>query len=350
MISEEQCWKARDERDPAFDGRFFIGVVSTGIYCRPSCPSRRALRRNIRFYQTAAEAEKAGLRPCLRCRPLESPSAAIQDLCRFIEQHSAEPLDLTALAAHTGLSRFHLQRTFKAAVGLTPKQYLDARRLEKLKAGLRHAKDVTEAVYDSGFGSGSRVYERADTRLGMTPGQYRLGGDGLTITHATVESPVGLIMLGATDRGLCFVQFGESAGSLLEALSREYPAARLVPMRKPHAADFRQWIQSLNRHLAGVQPGLALPLDIRATAFQMRVWNYLQTIPYGQVQSYGEVAAGIGQPAATRAVARACAANTVALVIPCHRVIRGTGGLGGYRWGMARKRALIDLERARRAS
>jgi AraC family transcriptional regulator of adaptative response/methylated-DNA-[protein]-cysteine methyltransferase len=348
MISEEQCWKARESRDPSFDGRFFIGVITTGIYCRPSCPSRRALRQNIRFYQTAAEAAKAGLRPCLRCKPLESPSAVIQDLCRYIEKHSGEPLDLAALAAHAGLSRFHLQRTFKAAVGLTPRQYLEARRLEKLKAGLRHAKDVTEAVYASGFGSGSRVYERADTRLGMTPGQYRLGGDGVTITHTTVKSPIGLIMLGATDRGLCFVQFGDSDEDLLDALRREYPAARLEPMRKPHAAGFRRWIQALNNHLAGVQPGLALPLDIRATAFQMRVWNYLQTIPYGQVQSYSEVAAGIGQPSATRAVARACAGNTVALVIPCHRVIRDNGDLGGYRWGLARKRALIDLERAKR--
>jgi len=350
MISEEQCWKAREERDPAFDGRFFIGVVSTGIYCRPSCPSRRALRRNIRFFQTAAAAEKAGLRPCLRCKPLDNPSAIIQDLCRYIEQHSAEPLHLAALAAHAGLSRFHLQRTFKAAVGLTPKQYLESRRLKELKVGLRRAKDVTQAVYDSGFGSASRVYERADTRLGMTPVQYRLGGEGVTITHATAESPVGLIMLGATDRGLCFVQFGESAENLLEALQREYPAARLEPMRQPHPAGFRRWIESLNRHLAGVQPGLSLPLDIRATAFQMRVWNYLQTIPYGQVQSYGEVAAAIGQPTATRAVARACAANTVAVLIPCHRVIRGTGALGGYRWGLARKRALIDLERSHRAS
>ena len=183
----------------------------------------------------------------------------------------------------------------------------------------------------------------------MTPRQYRRGGEGVAISYATVESPVGLLMMGATDRGLCFVQFGESAEDLVEALRREYPAARLAPMRKPHAPGFRRWIQSLNHHLAGVQPGLALPLDIRATAFQMRVWNYLQTIPYGQVQSYGEVAAGIGKPAATRAVARACAANTVALVIPCHRVIRGDGALGGYRWGIARKRALIDLERSRRA-
>jgi AraC family transcriptional regulator of adaptative response/methylated-DNA-[protein]-cysteine methyltransferase len=183
----------------------------------------------------------------------------------------------------------------------------------------------------------------------MTPGQYRQGGEGVTITHATVESPVGLVMLGATDRGLCFVQLGESDDDLLKALRREFPAARLEPMEQPHPPEFREWIDALNRHLAGVQPGLALPLDIRATAFQMRVWNYLQTIPYGQVQSYGEVAAGIGQPTAVRAVARACAGNTVALVIPCHRVIRATGELGGYRWGMDRKRALLDLERAHRA-
>jgi AraC family transcriptional regulator, regulatory protein of adaptative response / methylated-DNA-[protein]-cysteine methyltransferase len=349
MISEEQCWKAREDRDPAFDGRFFIGVLSTGIYCRPSCPSRRALRKNIRFFQTAADAAKAGLRPCLRCKPLDNPSANIQDLCRYIDEHSGEAIDLASLAAHAGLSRFHLQRTFKAAVGLTPRQYLEARRMEKLKSGLRNAKDVTEAVYDSGFGSGSRVYERADTRLGMTPNQYRRGGEGVAISYATIESPVGLLMVGATDRGLCFVQFGESAAKLLANLRREYPAARLNPTPQPPRPEFRRWVEALTAYLVGDQPGLHLPLDIRATAFQMRVWNYLQSISAGDVQSYSEVAAGIGQPTATRAVARACAANTVALLIPCHRVIRGTGELGGYRWGVARKRALLDLERAHRA-
>jgi AraC family transcriptional regulator of adaptative response/methylated-DNA-[protein]-cysteine methyltransferase len=350
MLSDTQCWNAIQARDPHFDGRFFFGVVTTGVYCRPSCPSRHPLRRNVRFFERTADAEQAGLRACLRCRPLSAPAAPMQDLCRYIEQHCDERLDLATLAVRAGLSRFHLQRTFKAAIGLSPKQYLEAHRLGKLKKELRQGKDVTEAVYEAGFGSSSRVYERANTRLGMTPGQYRKGGGGVTITYATAESPVGLMTIGATDRGLCFVQFGETEDQLLHSLRREYPAATLEPMRDPAPAEFRRWLQALAAHLTGDSPNLDLPLDIRATSFQMRVWDYLRTIPYGQVQSYGEVAAGIGQPSAFRAVARACATNRVALVIPCHRVIRGSGEPGGYRWGLARKQALLVRERAVRGN
>jgi AraC family transcriptional regulator of adaptative response/methylated-DNA-[protein]-cysteine methyltransferase len=346
MLSDKECWNAILARDRSFDGRFFFGVVTTGVYCRPSCPSRHPLRRNVRFFRLPAEAEQAGLRPCLRCRPLAGPPAQIQDLCRYLDEHCDERPDLATLAAYAGLSRFHLQRTFKAAVGLTPRQYLEARRVGKLKKELRQAKDVTVAVYQAGFGSSSRVYERADTRLGMTPRQYRQGGAGIAITYATVESPVGLVMMGATDRGLCFVQFGETEPQLLDALRREYPSATVEPMRHPVPAGFRRWMAALTAYLVGTSPALDLPLDIRATVFQMRVWDYLRSIPYGHVQSYGEVAAGIGKPSAVRAVARACAANRVALVIPCHRVIRGTGGAGGYRWGLERKQALLDRERA----
>jgi AraC family transcriptional regulator of adaptative response/methylated-DNA-[protein]-cysteine methyltransferase len=345
MLSETQCWNAILARDRSFDGRFFFGVTTTGVYCRPSCPARHPLRSNVRFFKLPADAERTGLRPCLRCRPLSEPTAPIQDLCRYIEEHCGEHLDLAALAARAGLSRFHLQRTFKSAVGLTPKQYLEAHRVGKLKKELRRAKDVTEAIYEAGFGSSSRVYERADTRLGMTPKQYRQGGEGVVIRHAVVDSPVGLTMLAATTRGLCFVQFGESEGQLLGALRREYPAATLEPAAEPIPAPFRQWIDALTAHLAGRNPALDLPLDIQATVFQMQVWDYLRTIPYGEVLSYGEVAAGIGKPTAIRAVANACASNRVALVIPCHRVIRSTGELGGYRWGLARKQALLDRER-----
>jgi AraC family transcriptional regulator of adaptative response/methylated-DNA-[protein]-cysteine methyltransferase len=354
MLNQVECWEALERRDRNADGKFYVGVLSTGIFCRPSCPSRRALRKNVRFYATPQEAERDGLRACLRCRPLEltgDPAAArIQELCRYVEAHPGDPHDLADLAARAGLSRFHLQRSFKAAVGLTPKQYVEACRMRKLKQSLRDSRDVAEAVYDAGFGSSSRVYERADTRLGMTPNQYRRGGPGVAITYATAESPVGLMMIGATDRGLCFVQFGDSEEVLLAALRREYPAAKVAPMGSPHPAEFQDWMRALLNHLAGNQPRLELPLDIQATTFQMRVWNYLQSIPYGEVQAYSEVAAGIGQPTATRAVARACATNTVAIAIPCHRVIRGTGELGGYRWGIARKRALIDLERSKRAA
>ena len=334
-------------RDRSFDGRFFFGVVTTGVYCRPSCPARHPLRTNVRFFQAPAEAERAGLRPCKRCRPLSDPAAAIADLCRYIERHCEERVDLKALAARAGLSRFHLQRTFKAAVGVTPKQYLEAHRLGKLKKELRHAKDVTSAVYEAGFGSSSRVYERADSRLGMTPKQYRQGGGGVTITHALLQSPVGLAMMGATDRGVCFVQSGDTKAQLLEALRREYPAARLEAAADPGSIEFRKWMDALSAHLSGGRPLLDLPLDIQATAFQMRVWDYLRAIPPGKVQSYGDVAAGIGQPTAVRAVARACSANRVALLIPCHRVIRGTGESGGYRWGLERKQALLDRELGR---
>jgi AraC family transcriptional regulator of adaptative response/methylated-DNA-[protein]-cysteine methyltransferase len=345
MLSETQCWNALLARDRSFDGRFFFGVLTTGVYCRPSCPSRHPLRRNVRFFEAPSEAERAGLRPCLRCRPLSNPTAAIEDLCRYIEQHCEERLDLAALAARAGLSRFHLQRTFKAAVGVTPKQYLEAHRMAKLKTELRQAKDVTAAVYEAGFGSSSRVYERADTRLGMTPKQYRQGGRGVAIAYAAVPSPVGLAMMGATARGVCFIQFGDSEEQLLDALRREYPAATLEPAAHPAPAEFRQWMDALSAHLAGASAAPDLPLDIQATVFQTRVWEYLRTIPYGQVRSYGEVAAGIGRPTAMRAVARACATNRVAVVIPCHRVIRGSGELGGYRWGVERKQALLDRER-----
>jgi AraC family transcriptional regulator, regulatory protein of adaptative response / methylated-DNA-[protein]-cysteine methyltransferase len=347
MIDNEQCWRAIEQRDRASDGRFFYGVMTTGVYCRPSCGSRLPLRKNVRFYETAAEAERDGLRPCLRCRP--AGQERIEDLCRFIAARPDAPPDLAELAARSGWSRFHVQRAFKAATGLSPKQYAEACRLGVLKRALRRSHGVAGAVYDAGFGSSSRVYERADTRLGMTPAQYRKGGQGIAITYAAAQSPVGLLMIGATDRGICFVQFGESEEELSAALRREYRAAQIAPMPSPRPPEFERWIDALVRHLEGAQPRLDLPLDIRATAFQMRVWNYLQSIPYGEAQSYGEVAAGIGKPSAVRAVARACASNPVALAIPCHRVIRGTGELGGYRWGLARKRALLDRERRTRS-
>jgi len=353
-MDQEQLWQAVERRDPKRDGEFYFGVVTTGVYCRPSCPSRRPLRRNVRFYRTPQEAERDGLRPCKRCRPLETEApgsvARVRELCRYIETHPEESPDLADLAARAGWSRFYLQRTFKAAIGLTPKQYVDACRLRKLKQSLRESRDVAGAVYEAGYGSSSRVYERADTRLGMTPNQYRKEGRGVSITYVTVESPVGLMLIGATARGLCSIQFGDTAGELVELLRQEYPAAVLEPMGTPHPPEFQQWMDALASHLAGDRPRLNLPLDIQATAFQMRVWNYLQSIPYGEVQSYVEVAAAIGRPSASRAVARACATNRVAIVIPCHRVIRGSGEMGGYRWGLARKRALIDRERSRRAA
>jgi AraC family transcriptional regulator, regulatory protein of adaptative response / methylated-DNA-[protein]-cysteine methyltransferase len=344
MIDNEECWLAVTRRE---NRPFLYGVMTTGVYCRPTCGSRMPLRRNVRFYETAAEAERDGLRACKRCLP--DGKDRVAEMCRFIEAHADRPPDLAELAARAGLSRFHVQRAFRAAMGVTPKEYAEAFRVRLLKHTLRDAGDVTEAVYEAGFGSSSRVYERADTRLGMTPAQYRKGGQGISITYASAMSPVGLLMIGATDRGLCFIQFGESEEELSAALRREYPQAQISPMGSPRPPEFDGWMRALMRHLEGVQPRLDLPLDVRATAFQMRVWKYLQTIPPGEVQSYGEVAAAIGAPKAVRAVARACASNTVAVAIPCHRVIRGTGELGGYRWGLERKRTLIDRERGQRA-
>jgi AraC family transcriptional regulator, regulatory protein of adaptative response / methylated-DNA-[protein]-cysteine methyltransferase len=234
--------------------------------------------------------------------------------------------------------------------GVTPKEYAEAVRVKRLKKNLRTGDDVTEAIYAAGFGSSSRVYERADTRLGMTPGQYRQGGRHAAISYVATDTALGKLMIGATDRGICFVHFGEDEEALAAELRREYPNAEIAAASAPLHADLARWLEALGGYLAGQEKKLDLPLDIRATAFQMKVWKYLQSIPYGSVESYGEVAAGIGRPAAVRAVARACASNRVALVIPCHRVIRNTGELGGYRWGLARKRSLIDQERTRRLS
>ncbi|MGA8533957.1 MAG: methylated-DNA--[protein]-cysteine S-methyltransferase [Candidatus Tumulicola sp.] len=270
----------------------------------------------------------------------------IEEVCRYIERHSDDPLTLADLASKAAMSRFHFARSFKAVVGVTPKQYLAETRMKRLKGGLQTAMPVDAAAYNAGYGSPSRVYERASTRLGMTPRQYRAAGAGVSISYATLETPVGLMMLGATDRGICFVQFGESTEALLESLRREYANAEIEPSRGAHDSEFHRWVGAVAAHLAGEQPHLDLPLDLRATAFQMRVWRYLQSIPYGSVVSYGEVAAGIDAPNAARAVARACASNPVAIVIPCHRVIRGSGELGGYRSGVTRKRVLLDRERS----
>ncbi|MGC4050457.1 MAG: methylated-DNA--[protein]-cysteine S-methyltransferase [Paludibaculum sp.] len=273
----------------------------------------------------------------------------MQAACDYIRAHSEEPLSLEDMSRQAGLSPFHFLRRFKAFTGLTPKQFLDGCRMDALKGHLRGAGSVTDAIYEAGFGSSSRVYEKVDTRLGMTPREYRTGGEKVSISYVAEHTAVGLMMMGATDRGLCFVQFGESEEDLLRMLQAEYPKAQLTAMAEPYPEQFRAWMQALGAHLAGEQPSLTLPLDLRATAFQWKVWRYLQSIPYAEVQSYAEVAEAIGQPKAARAVARACATNRVAIVIPCHRVIRGTGELGGYRWGLDRKRALLDGERAARA-
>ncbi len=270
----------------------------------------------------------------------------VQRVAAFIEHNLEGDTSLERLSREAGVSRFHLQRSFKAAVGVTPKQYAEACRLRSLKKNLREGGDVLASVFEAGFGSPSRVYERVDSRLGMTPAQYRKRGAAIEVSHATVKTSLGLLTIAATDRGVCFVQFGASAAELEAELRREYPAAALNPVAKPWPKPLRQWIEALEAHLKGARPRLDLPLDVRATAFQAKVCRYMKSVPYGQVRSYSQVAAGIGKPSAARAVARACASNRTALAIPCHRVIRGSGEISGYRWGVERKRALLEAEKA----
>jgi len=358
MIDEEKFWQAVVERDSGMAEQFVYGVLTTRIFCRPGCASRTPLRKNIRYYSTAAEAEADGLRPCLRCRPNESrgsvkPSQGealrqqFSRVCTYIRRNveDRQSLKLDALSKRFGLSPFHFQRSFKAVVGVTPRQYAEGIRMQILKEKLREGEPVTDAIYGAGFGTSSGVYRGVDTQLGMTPKEYRSGGSDIEISYALAETPLGLVMIGATDRGLCFLEFGESQEELLESLEQEYPAATRVAMAKPHSEEFEGWMRSLARYLGGERVPGKMPLALHGTAFQLKVWRYLQTIPAGSVQSYSEVAVGIGQPKAVRAVASACAANHIAVVIPCHRVIRGDGSLGGYRWGLERKRALLDAER-----
>ncbi len=343
-IEEEFLWQAVLSRDASQDGVFLFGVESTGVYCRPSCPSRRPRRRNVRFFRTAGEAERAGFRPCLRCRPCapENPQAArIASLSAYIKQHLDERLTLGELSRQAGLSPFHLQRLFRRHTGLSPRQYIDECRLRAFKARLREGHNVTRAAADAGYGSGSRVHERAGARLGMTPSEYRKGGPGVGIRYLTAHTSLGVLLVAATGKGICSIRFGNSEREVAAALRSEYPSAEVAPA----GALLCEWLETLLRHLAGRQPELDLPLDVRATANERRVWEYLRSLPYGTTVSYGNVAATLGNPKAARAVARACAANPVALAIPCHRVIRGDGNPGGYRWGPERKRMLIETER-----
>lgn len=277
----------------------------------------------------------------------------IQHLCRHIERQiqseaGDQPLSLAALGKLVGMSPFHLQRRFKAVAGVSPKEYAEAIRLKALKSGLRKSERVTDAIYDAGFGSGSRVYEKIDTRLGMTPKQYRDGAAGVTISFASADTALGRMMIGATDRGVCFLQFADDDHSLRTMLEREYPNATVEPMADAQREAFDAYMTALAKYLDGETPNLALPLDLRGTAFQMKVWKALLDIPRGAVVSYSELAKTIAAPRAVRAVASACGANRVALAVPCHRVIRGDGSLGGYKWGLERKRAVLDRERATR--
>ncbi|MCX6607068.1 MAG: methylated-DNA--[protein]-cysteine S-methyltransferase [Acidobacteria bacterium] len=315
--------------------------MTTGIYCAPTCPSRRPNQDNVLYFDAPREATEAGFRPCKRCQAGDETTPKITAICRHIRKHVAEPLSLEDLGRLAGWSPAHLQRKFKASVGVSPKQFQERLRMELFKLTVRESEAVTPVMYDVGFGSSSRLYERADAGLGMTPAQYRRGGRGVSITYVTLETALGPLLLGATDRGLCYLQFDGTP----EQLRREYPQAEIQARGPEWPPELLAWRDALDGYLRSGAPIGALPLDVAGTAFQSRVWRYLLRIPSGEVQSYQQVARGIGQPTAARAVARACATNRVALVIPCHRVIRGTGELGGYRWGLDRKQALLDKER-----
>lgn len=350
-LTEAAMRRAVAERDPRHDGAFVYGVATTRIYCRPSCPSRAAKPANLRFYEGPAAAERAGYRACKRCQPNATDAAStrrIKAVARYIEAHAEEALPLARLAQAAHLSSAHLQRTFKAVLGVSPKAYQDQKRLERLKSGLKGGQRVLDSIAAAGFQSTSRVYGNATRSLGMTPSAYRAGGAGETIAYACRATALGLVLMAATDRGVCFAQFGSSEAELTGRLAEEFPAATRIASTMTASPELDAWIEAFDAHIEGNAPRPDLPLDLRGTAFQITVWRFLLKIPAGDVVSYSELAAGIDAPKAVRAAASACGANRVAVLVPCHRVLRGDGSLGGYRWGLERKRALLDQERAGR--
>jgi AraC family transcriptional regulator of adaptative response/methylated-DNA-[protein]-cysteine methyltransferase len=341
-MNDEQRWQFVLNRDSQADGQFVTAVLTTKIYCRPSCAAKHPLRKNVRFYTSPAEAERAGFRPCRRCRPNEPDSQAdqIQRLCRYIEAHLAEPLTLSELSKQANLSPHHLQRTFKKLVGVSPREYVEARRTDRVRKELKDGETVTASIYGAGFGSSSRLYEK--DRLGMTPGRYRQGGNGMKIGFTIVDSPLGRMIVAATERGVCFVGFGDDDKYLESELAKDYPSAEIR-----REGSYRKWVNAIVDNIKGRQPHLDLPIDVRGTAFQQQVWNALRRIPYGKTKSYGEIAKSLGKPSAARAVGRACATNLVSVVIPCHRAVGSDGNLTGYRWGVERKEKLLGRERGK---
>ena len=358
----EKRWHAVQTRDRGADGAFVYAVRSTGIYCRPSCPSRKPRREQVEFFPLPEAAEQRGFRACLRCRPrlvrLRDPrTASVARVCREIEAQidadggksadgnvSEARMTLSTLSSTAGMSAYQLERAFRSVMGISPRQYADARRMRRLKSRLRKGDDVTTALYDAGFGSSSRLYERAPTQLGMTPATYRQGGAGMQIHYTIVGSPLGRLLVAATERGISALYLGKDDGPLESSLRKEYPRAEIQRDRN----GLEGWVGKILEHLRGREPNLDLPTDVQATAFQRRVWEELRRIPYGTTRTYSQVARAIGKPKAIRAVARACATNPVSVVVPCHRVVREDGNLAGYRWGLERKLALLEHESAGR--
>ncbi|WP_399696495.1 bifunctional DNA-binding transcriptional regulator/O6-methylguanine-DNA methyltransferase Ada [Xenophilus sp.] len=342
-------WAAVASRDAEADGRFFYSVRTTGVYCRPSCGARMPRPENVAFHDTAADAERAGFRPCRRCRPdalapAQQQAELVARLCREIEA-AEQPPTLAMLAERAGLSPWHLQRTFKAVTGLTPRAWAAAQRGRRVRAALERGEGrVTDAIYDAGYGAPSRFYEVADDLLGMTPGAWRAGGEGADIRFAIGQCSLGAILVARSGRGVCAIALGDDPDVLAAGLQARFPRARLIG----GDADFERLVAQVVGLVESPGLGTELPLDVRGTAFQQRVWQALRAIPPGRTASYAEIAERIGSPSATRAVAQACAANPLAVAIPCHRVVRRDGGLSGYRWGVERKQALLDREGAAR--
>ncbi len=347
LLDEEQCWQAVLTRNALADGTFVVAVRTTGIYCRPSCPARHPYREHVTFFKLPEEAADAGFRPCRRCHPdqVHQPdpqTELIERVCHYIQTHLDAPMHLADLSQQFHMSPYHLQRTFKRIKGVTPRQFVETCRLGDFKARLQEGETVTDALYNAGYQSSSSLYERAPVQLGMTPTAYRRGGKGMRIGYSIVKSPLGFVLVAATERGVTAVRFGDSEETIEADFSREYPKAELT--RDDEV--LRPWVNLLLLSLQGQPSTQQLSLDVHATTFQWKVWQALRAIPVGQTRSYQEIAQAIGQPTAARAVAQACATNPVAVFIPCHRVVRNNGQLGGYHWGIERKQQLLANEHA----
>ncbi|MEA2642607.1 MAG: AraC family transcriptional regulator [Chloroflexota bacterium] len=344
---DEQRWQAVLDRDSAAEGEFYYAVASTGIYCRPTCPARRPKREHVRFFSAADAAEAAGYRACLRCRPTEI--SAQQRLVAHVQHllDTAESIPtLAELGRSMDVSPFHLQRLFRRATGLSPRDYARSRRREQLKEALHESSSVVEAQYDAGYGSSRALYAAANADLGMSPGVYRRGGSGREVNYVVADCPLGRMLIAATSKGICALYFGDDDEALLHELRVELPKAVL----KEDPSAMETYVRAVGEHLQQHRASLDLPLDARGTEFQHRVWTALRSIPAGETRTYSEIAASIGEPAAVRAVAHACATNPISLLVPCHRVVRRDGGLAGYRWGIQRKQALLAGEESTRNS